>query len=326
MSAENHSPGKAQKLRRKRSARYKRRREILFPFDEYTYRLCFWATEKYSCGKELDNYIEGKKVLVFSPHQDDETLGCGGLILGCNGRTDFQPVLITNGKGPQWARTEEKREQQARIREEELLSVCEMLGTRSPVNFGFDGPDISGPSELLVSRMENIISASRPDIVMAPFPTDASEEHYWTTRALARVPEEMAGEIKLLFYRVHGQIPEKFQNTFYGLTEEMHTKKERALSLYKSQWLDRELIRSKHLLYSTLMPRKYKKKYKSIERYSMMGFRDFVVLDREIGNDARVPKIKSLNYAPYSFRCYLYNRMIIRTSPAIRKSAAYNRD
>lgn len=51
---------------------------------------------------EMTSPQPGQKILIFSPHPDDETLGCGGLIQqAVQAGSDMKVVLMTNGEYPE---------------------------------------------------------------------------------------------------------------------------------------------------------------------------------------------------------------------------------
>jgi hypothetical protein len=52
--------------------------------------------------KDLPPIEKGTKVLIFAPHEDDETLGCAGLIQqALDAGADVKLVLMTNGEYPE---------------------------------------------------------------------------------------------------------------------------------------------------------------------------------------------------------------------------------
>jgi LmbE family N-acetylglucosaminyl deacetylase len=89
---------------------------------------------------------KGDRVMVFVPHSDDETLGCGGMIaLAEKNKADVHVVLITNGDGFRFAVsrafktlkvTPQKCIEFAYKRQKETLSALSILGvTRKQVIF-----------------------------------------------------------------------------------------------------------------------------------------------------------------------------------------------
>ena len=153
---------------------------------------------------------------------------------------------------------------------------------------------------------------------MTPFFTDANPEHFWLTKNVARVDCKLCKDITIIFYRVHGQVPQGFQNMYFGLTKSIHQNKEDILNLFKSQSLDKKLVKSKYLLYSKMLPGHLKNKYKSIERYTITNFEKFRILNAKYGDDKYLKKLRSINYAPYSFRCFLLNELMFKRSDFVK--------
>lgn len=311
---------RGEKRLRRPTAFWGRRRIALFRIDKLSYRLYFWLFEHRFHGTHIPPNVDNNRILVLAPHQDDETLGCGGFLLSCRGKAEVQPIFVTSGKGWAWLRSEQQRNRRAEVRVSEAKNVCRALGTREPINLGFEQSQLPN-SKALIEQLSVEIKCFKPTVIMAPFFTDANPDHLWTTKGLARVSKDLCARTKILLYRAHAQIPKRFQNMYFGLTESVDREKERILSLYKSQRLDVGLTSAKYLLYSRLLPRDLKGQFRSIERYCCLSFSDFVEIDQKYGNDVYLNKIRSLNYAPYSFRCYVLNELVFRVSPFCRKGA-----
>lgn len=301
-----------------RRARSLRRRVVLFPYDRFSYRLYFALFGRNLRAGCMSPGHGSERILVVAPHHDDEMLGCGGFLIACRGKADVQPVFVTDGMGPAWLRSEDERTQLAKTRIDEAQAVCHQLGTRTPVMLGFPESDLDGNPEL-VNRLSEMISAFRPTVIMAPFFTDSHKQHLCVTRSLARVSFEESRQCKVLLYRTHGQIPGKFLNSYYGLSEVVHREKEKLLSIYRSQKLDVDITRAKYLQYSEHLSRRVASECHSVESYSGLDFPGFTELDRQYGDDSYLGKIRGINYAPYSFKQYLFNELIFKLSPFCRK-------
>ena len=72
--------------------------------------------------------LTGKKVLVFAPHPDDETIGCGGsLALHIKAGDPVKVVFLTNGaKGD--SSGEIAKESYVELRKDEANKACAFLG------------------------------------------------------------------------------------------------------------------------------------------------------------------------------------------------------
>ncbi len=124
--------------------------------------------------------IEGKTVLLFSPHPDDDMFCCAGtLALMAKHRNSIQIFIYTNGdKGS--ADPEMSSERMAAIRAREEIAASKILGIPEKNIHWLEYHDgmleYADPRDL-VEQVTKIIRAYRPDIVMAPDP--GSEEVRW---------------------------------------------------------------------------------------------------------------------------------------------------
>jgi LmbE family N-acetylglucosaminyl deacetylase len=129
--------------------------------------------------------FEGEpRCLVFSPHQDDSSLGCGGLIL--RKRLDASPVdiaYITDGGASHPGHPIITPDTLARQRRAEALDAAGILGVdRAQTHFleAGDGTlDRLEPAvaEDLVKRIAALLDRIRPDEIFLPCRRDGSSEH-----------------------------------------------------------------------------------------------------------------------------------------------------
>ena len=81
---------------------------------------------------------QARKVLVFAPHPDDETLGCGGTLARLALHCPVKVVLVTDGSGagglPPGADT---------IRQAEFVRALAVLGRRIGARFRAVGREVS---------------------------------------------------------------------------------------------------------------------------------------------------------------------------------------
>jgi len=195
--------------------------------------------------------LENERILVFTPHPDDETIACGGyLATAIADGASVWIALVTNGN---------KRGQE-RIRDTEFKNAAGALGVAEANLFFLGYPDGAlkkqNPEELR-ARFDEIISQVKPRIVFAPHPLDHHPDHRTTGKIVA---EAVAGkEIKLYQYLVHHNLfprPKKFDPDLYllpparmfkfnrawqkfMLKPEMEDRKLEAVLKYKTQLHDR---------------------------------------------------------------------------------------
>jgi LmbE family N-acetylglucosaminyl deacetylase len=127
-----------------------------------------------------------KSAVVFSPHFDDETLGCGGTILKKKRvGADVKIVFMTDGsKSHSHLIAEDKLKA---IRKSESLIVCRSLGlTENDVFFlDFEETKLNEHNSSAVNKVIEILLTHQPDEVFIPYrrdPTFWSLDHLSTTR------------------------------------------------------------------------------------------------------------------------------------------------
>jgi LmbE family N-acetylglucosaminyl deacetylase len=111
------------------------------------------------------------RVLVISPHPDDESIGCGGALLQhTHGGDAVRIVFLTSGengrKGSDPAETAQVREQEAKAAAE-ILGASEIEFWREP-----DGSITVTPG--LVERLRDVLQSWQPDVL---YVTHADEMH-----------------------------------------------------------------------------------------------------------------------------------------------------
>lgn len=132
-------------------------------------------------------------ILIASPHPDDETLGCGGLIARCAAQGCSITVLaITNGEASHpgdraW------QEKLGEIRKNEQYSALKTLGLAEPDVVSLGLPD-GGLEQLgdeqykqLEARILEVMQARGIRTVFVPAVDDCHSDHRMTARLLAAV-------------------------------------------------------------------------------------------------------------------------------------------
>ena len=137
----------------------------------------------------LDEYHEDELIrsaVVFSPHFDDETLGCGGTILKKKrAEADIKLVFMTDGsKSHRHLISEEKLKV---IRASEALAASQSLGLDSCDIFllKFEETKLSEHMNSAIERVKKILLYQKPDEIFIPYykePSLWSEDHLATNR------------------------------------------------------------------------------------------------------------------------------------------------
>ena len=157
-----------------------------------------------------------RKVLVFVPHPDDETLGCGGTLARLAPLCPIKVVLVTDGSGagglPEGAGAVRQREF---VRALARLGVTDSLQLNQP-----DGAFESSPE--LKQQIRRLLDDYQPDWVILPSPLDYHRDHVRIAAFLEPLCRRAASVEQLLFYEVWAPVP---ATHVVDITEQVDTKR-----------------------------------------------------------------------------------------------------
>ena len=177
----------------------------------------------------------GRRLLVISPHPDDEAIGAGGLLSAHRTTSEIHILCLTNGeKGGELSAKERSsrpgsaRETMAATRRAELLSVARLLQAKPPVFLGL--PDGAVPTDgPAVARLAAEVERIRPDVVLLPWFLDKHPDHRAANLLYARACGKRGGRV--LGYEIWDPLE---PNALFDITPHL----ERKLALirrYRSQ-------------------------------------------------------------------------------------------
>ena len=160
----------------------------------------------------------GKRLLVISPHPDDEAIGAGGLLLAHKGKSEVHILCLTDGQrggalasppsDPVAARNALVLE-----RRRELSQVAAELGAVSVQFCGF--PDGALPcDDAAASRVRSLVSSVRPDVVLLPWLFDKHPDHRASNRLYAMACHDL--ECLVLGYEIWGLVE---PNAYFDISE-----------------------------------------------------------------------------------------------------------
>lgn len=180
-----------------------------------------------------------KKILVFSAHPDDETLGCGGYIKKLSKTNDASVCIFTTGI------TSRKKHKNTEVKElkKNALKAFRILGFKKNFFLGLDDNKLdSYPLLKIVKTIELIIFKEKPNIIFTHFPDDLNIDHKIVTEAVltaARPLKKNKYLNKIFFYETlsstEWSINEKFlPNTYIDIKDTIKSKL-KAIKCYKSE-------------------------------------------------------------------------------------------
>jgi LmbE family N-acetylglucosaminyl deacetylase len=192
-----------------------------------------------------------KSAMVFSPHQDDETFGCGGMI--ALKREQGIPVVVaflTDGQGSVGEDSEIKNKI-VQIRKQEAVTALSILGVESSEIYFLDKVDGTLPYLEALQRQQTIeeiaelLQKYKPGEVYVPHQKDCHRDHEATYTlvkeaiAVAQIEVELLEYAIWLFWRAPLFIMLKLQdiaNAYRLSIAAVQDKKKRAIASYSSQY------------------------------------------------------------------------------------------
>jgi LmbE family N-acetylglucosaminyl deacetylase len=174
-----------------------------------------------------------ERVLVLSPHPDDESIGCGGTLaqLAVRGSA-IDAAFMTCGAQPGDKELEAQRKAEAR-------AAADVLGLRH-IQFlgGQDGglhlqPHLSAPLRKLIEQNDY-------QVIFCPWPRDDQLDHQATFAILHHaVTQPHCGNIELWFYEVWSPLP---VNRIVSIDSVVQTKM-RAINSHISQMRQKNYVK-----------------------------------------------------------------------------------
>lgn len=174
--------------------------------------------------------LTGKRVLVFSPHPDDETIGCGGtLALHARAGDPAKVIFLTNGaKGDFSGRA--NREEYVDMRKKEAIKACRILGVKDVVFWGYEDRNLAGSKEA-IPRMIKVLQEQKPQLVYVPSPLEFHPDHRAASLFFCEAIKACMWGFRVAFYEIGQPI---FINGLVDISE-MLGLKTAAINAYKSQ-------------------------------------------------------------------------------------------
>ncbi|WP_353932244.1 PIG-L family deacetylase [Okeanomitos corallinicola TIOX110] len=152
--------------------------------------------------------FSNRSAMVFSPHQDDETFGCGGMIAqkreqGINVVITF----LTDGRGSHGV-DQNLQNQIIKIRREESLKALDILGVQPSEIYFLDQQDGSlanlNPVEKqkLINHISELLKQYQPGEVYVPHHKDCHRDHEATFYLVKEAIAQSEIKVELLQYPI----------------------------------------------------------------------------------------------------------------------------
>jgi len=181
------------------------------------------------------------RVLVLSPHPDDESIGPGATLhLHALGGDEIHVIFVTAGTaGDPTGKV--APEEYARVRESEARAAAEVLGLTSLEFWGMPDGHRVNENDLgqIVPRVRDAIERIKPDVLYAPHEADQHSDHHAVSVAVRRAMAELKKPPHAFGYEVWSASSAAFVVDVSSVYEQ----KMRALRCYESQLEHTDIVR-----------------------------------------------------------------------------------
>lgn len=172
----------------------------------------------------------GNSMFVVAPHQDDETIGCGGaMLLQIAKGKEVHIVFIQDG-GDEHKEDGVSRNEMINIREQESCNVASKMGISRPKFLRHAYLSMENISKI-AGELRIEIDKVGADVIFVPFFLDYNHDHRMANYALAEALTGMSSHIRVYGYEVWGLcVPNVILNIDTVIKD-----KQKLLSCYESQ-------------------------------------------------------------------------------------------
>ncbi|MEY8304009.1 PIG-L family deacetylase [Anaerosalibacter bizertensis] len=205
-------------------------------FINHIYTYFFYKNQSKQKEYLIDDMFEkSKKVLIISPHVDDETIGLGGtLIKHKKAGDEVCLVYVSDGGG---STTELSKSEVIKLRKKEGEKLGEVLNINSI--YFLDEPDgyVDSSKEELIEKIEEILEIESPEIIYTPFLIDGHKDHVESTKSVLKAIESWNSNFANIYmYEVNLPISLTNINSVSLLDKTTFNEKKKLYDIFKSQW------------------------------------------------------------------------------------------
>ena len=144
----------------------------------------------------------GESMLVVAPHQDDETIGCGGAMALQRRSGRAVSVVILNDGAIEHEDLGMERRELERLRNDESRRAADALDIPAPSFLGH--ADLQADASRIAEELAEILRARKIDVVFTPFVLDTQPDHRRANYIVAEALRKVDWNIRVLGYEVWG--------------------------------------------------------------------------------------------------------------------------
>ena len=177
---------------------------------------------------------ESDKILIIAPHADDESIGCGGLMVLYGKKCDI--LLLTDGRKGYDSRLDTVDEDAlVHIRESELQSVSNLCGIRHIIKLRI-------PDGTIHSHMNDVLGVdiTSYDFIFVPNRYERHKDHCIIPDLALKMKKQQRSKAQIIEYEVWSPMP----NPVFALDiSSVFSQKEHLVSQYQSQIKYKDYVR-----------------------------------------------------------------------------------
>ena len=211
------------------------------------------------------------RVLIISPHQDDESIGAGGTIAKMTKRgTSVDIIYLTDG------RLDKNDFKNSKIRLEEAEKVSGIYGFNKSLTLNFINKTLPNNIEKLTESIERNVELEIYDAIFLTGPYECNDDHFASYQAVYSLVEKdkTKENVQFYLYDINNSIQGKILNCISKLIKEELEKKWKSYDIFQSQ---------KYITFSTLkiMDKKKLRVDKNFDRGKYVAAEIFSKLNKE---------------------------------------------
>ncbi len=172
--------------------------------------------------------IESGKVLIISPHPDDDLIGCGGTICKyIKNNSKVKVVYMTDGR---MGNPDIPLNELINIRKEEAKNALHLLGCQDIIFLNYPDHNLNCDTDS-IGRILNILKEYRPQSIYVPFFLDNHPDHIATVKIVASALRYYPHNLNCYNYEVWTALP---PNIIVDISDVID-KKIKAIKTHKTQ-------------------------------------------------------------------------------------------
>jgi LmbE family N-acetylglucosaminyl deacetylase/phospholipid N-methyltransferase len=188
--------------------------------------------------------------LVLSPHPDDESLGCGGMIALLREKgIPVHVAFITDGGASHPNSLQFPPHKLAALRKQEATAACKVLGVDDDALYFFEQPDgnlsesLAEKSVILVEKLAKIIEKWKFKSLFIPYKKDAHDDHRATWKLAQLAMQQSNHKLTCIEYPIwlwkngkKADYPDLSEYNFFRLNiSGVNERKKSAIAAHRSQ-------------------------------------------------------------------------------------------